>query len=204
MSVVFTTVTVDSIAMCADKQYTNMLTKEKNDEATKIEKWSHSLAVGYAGNFALVDEIKRCVKSIVFEKGIDRYTLEEIADLFAQGYYAFQDEYDVPSGIVGKVIVAGVLENGSMGAATIFMMDGVPDTEFYSATESPMTFIFAPEDMDEEGCNQLFGKAIKDTLRQKKLFYDIIESSHRKAVRYVAEKSEFVGYKTDFLMIKRQ
>jgi len=204
MSVEFTTITDRFIALCADKQETNMRTGEKNiSAATKVEKWSPEIAVGWCGNSDLANIILTAVKGYVGENGLDNFTLEELADWFAQTYYAARDEYqDMPANIVAKFVVAGRMPNGNFAAIQIIDGNDVADVEIFEARPTPITLIFEPEDLSSEVCNNLFSKAITNSKNKNTHGQSMLEAVHRKAVRYVSEYSKYVGHKSDYIIIE--
>ena len=202
MSVVFTTYSDQFIMICADKQATNMRTGEIST-TTKTERWAPFMAVPWAGNGTLGKMIADAVHGFAAqEKRIADYTVEEISDMFCQCFYAAKDEYpDMPAGIVVKFIIAGKLENGKLGVGSIYANDEGPDLEIYEGKPMPSTVIFAAEDMTDDECNQLFQKAIVNCKNQKTHQRNLLEMVHRKAVRYVSERSKFVSHKSDFIEI---
>jgi len=204
MSVVFTTVTEEYIVLCADKQVTNMGTGEAQvNVATKIEKWTPSIGVGWAGNAALADIIISAVKGVVGKTKINSFTLEDLADLFAQAYYAARDEYpDMPADAIAKFAVTGRLSTGKLGIIQIIDGNDIADTEVFEAQPHPITLIFDPEDLSSEECNQLLTKALVNTRNKKTYGQDLLETAYRKAVRYVSEHSKYVGPKSDYLIIE--
>ena len=204
MSVLFTTILHDSIILCADKLVTNAITAEvQHESANKIELWSPTVAVGGTGSKDLSDLIISNVHKYVHEIGLDNLTLEELADLFAQCYYATREVYtDMPRETLGKFMVAGKLSSGKIGAIQILVSNDVAETNVIEASEMPVTIIFAPTDVTDEVCNQLFQKAIRNTRNKNTHHRDLIEATHRKAVRYVSEHSKFVGPKSDYIVIK--
>jgi len=204
MSVVFTTYSEQFIMLCADKQATNMKTGEICiDGVTKIERWAPYMAVGRAGNKQLGDLVVSAVHSVVDENGGPAtYTVEDMSDLVCQGFYAIKDEYtDMPSGLSAQFVVAGKLANGKLGIGSIYADDKGADLEIYEGKEVPSTVIFAPEDMTDEECNQLFQKALINSRNKKSPHGNPLETIHRKAVRYVSEQSKYVGHKSDFILI---
>lgn len=207
MSVVIATITDKQVILCADKQVTNMQTGEvKSDGATKIEKWSSSVGVSCCGNGALCEVILNAVRRYVAEEGgVDNFDLEDIADFFAQAYYAAVEEYsNMPSNIISKFIVAGKLSSGKVGVIELLLKDGIADAESIVAKELPVTLFHEPEDMSGEECNLLFQKAIAYTKKNNKYHQDPSESIHRRTVRYISERSKFVGHKSDYLVIRPQ
>lgn len=201
MSVIFTTISNKFIAMSADKQATNMVTGEIKEPVTKIEKWSPSIVVGMTGNFTLGEIIMTTVKNVCSEQGLNNYSLEELADLFAQCYYVATDEYkDMPSSTSVRIVVAGVLSSGKLCAFDILCKDKIADTEIHEGKDMPITIIFDPEDLSADECNKLLRKAMNE-LKNTNKFSDYLESSHRRAVRYVSKCSKFVGAKSDYIYI---
>lgn len=203
MSVVIATLTDRFIALCADKQTTNMKTGEINSNATtKIELWAPCIAIGWAGNFPLARLMLQAVKNVVLDAGCNTYSLEEIADLFAQAYYAAQDEYsDMPATVTAKFMVAGKLINGKLGVIQVTAGNGVSDVETIEAGSTPASLIFDPEDLSQEKCNQLLTKAILNTNHSKCANQHPIERAHRLAVQYISSRSKYVGHHSDYIFI---
>jgi hypothetical protein len=205
MSVLFATITNDAIFLCADKMTTNPQTGEVvSDRATKIEKWSSTLAVGGVGDAMLDELVISGVHHQVKEKGLHNFTLEEVADLFGQCYYAVREVYAniMPKDASAQFIIAGKLSNGKLGAARVFCCDDTADMEITEAKNIPSTMVFGPGDITDGECNELFIKAALKTPNKKVHQRDQIEIAHRKAVRYVSERSKFVGPKSDYIVIK--
>lgn len=133
---------------------------------------------------------------------MDNFSLEEIGDLFSQAYYAAKDENpNMPESIFAQFIVAGVLSSGKLGAAQIVIENGEADMEIIEASAKPATIIFGPGDISDEECNQLLQKAIMNSKNKRTHQKDLLEVVHRKAVRYVSERSKFVGPKSDYIFI---
>ena len=107
MSVVFTTISENFIALCADKQRTNAVTGKVIDDMTKIEKWAPQLAVGMSGNLALGELVRTTVHQFVTESGISSFGVEEIADLFIQSYQNTLANHNTPEDTISKFIIAG-------------------------------------------------------------------------------------------------
>ena len=201
MSVLIATITDRFIALCADKWKTILKTGEK-EETTKIEQWSSGIAVGGTGNAVLDELVISTVGDYVKEHGIENFTLEEIGDLFGQAYYAVKDENpEMPENIFAQFIVAGVLSGEKLGAAQIVIDNGIADMEIIEAMEVPATIIFGPGDISDDECNQLFQKAIRNSKNKNTYQKDLLEVAHRKAVRYISERSKFVGPKSDYIFI---
>ena len=203
MSVLFATITRNTIVLCADKLTANAVTGTfESDSVRKIEKWSPTIAVGGTGSKALYDIIISSVHDHVKGIGFDKFSLEEIADLFGQCYYAIREAYtDMPKDALGKFIVAGKLSNGNVGAIQVKVANDEAEADVIESTEMPITLIFAPADMTDDECNQLFQKALHNTKNKKTHNRDLIEAVHRKAVRYVSEHSKFVGPKSDYIVL---
>lgn len=206
MSVVFTTYSDQFIMLCADMQSTNMKAGEVHDSAvTKVERWAPYMAIGWAGNAALASAIVDAVHHVAEENGISGYTVEEMSDMFCQCFYAAKDEYtNMPAGLSVQFMVAGKLSNGNLGVGSIYANDDGPDLEIYEGTNLPSTTIFAPEDMTNDECNLLFQKAIANTRNKHTHQRNPLEMIHRKAVRYVSERSKYVSHKSDFVLITLQ
>ena len=118
-------------------------------------------------------------------------------------YYAALDEYDdIPDNVVAKFVVAGKLPNGKLAAIQVLDINGDADAEVIEATACPRTLIFAPDDISDDACNQLLSKAIANTKKQKFYGQSLVETSLRKAVRYISEHSEYVGPKSDYVIIE--
>lgn len=203
MSVLFTSFYDEAIFLCADKFAATSITEEAHTAlVSKIEKWTPTIAVGGTGNLTLCDLIKSAVRAYIKENGLDTFTLEEIADLFAQCYYAVVDTRDdMPQGVHGEFVVAGTLSNGKLGVIQVLVADNTADVETFEATETLQTLIFAPADMTNDECNQLLKRAIRNANKKKPGHQDFFESAHRKAVRYVSECSKWVGPKSDYIVI---
>ena len=204
MSVLFATISPDSVILCADKLATHSETGEAQTElVNKIEQWSPSIAVGGTGIKTLRDIIISSVHGFVEENGINNFTLEEIADLFGQCYYSSRELYaDMPKEARAEFVVAGKLSDGHIGALHIDVGNDEADIETIVSNGMPTTLILAPADMSHAECNELFQKAIRNTLNKKTHQRDLLEAAHRKAVRYVSEHSKFVGHKSDYIVIK--
>ena len=81
MSVLFATITPDSVILCADKLATHSKTGEKQvAPVNKIEQWSPTVAIGGTGIKTLCEIITSGVRGFIEENGLDQFTLEEIAD----------------------------------------------------------------------------------------------------------------------------
>lgn len=168
----------------------------------KNELWSPTIAVGGTGSKTLSDIVISGVHNHVNEIGIDNLTLEEIADLFGQCYYAAREIYtEMSKEVHGKFVVAGKLSNGNIGDIQLIVGNDEAETEIIEASEMPVTLIFAPADMSDEECNKLFQKALRNTRNKNTHHRDMIEAAHRKAVRYVSEHSIFVGPKSDYIVL---
>lgn len=204
MSVLFATITPDTVILCADKLATHSKTGEAQTEpVNKIELWSPTIAIGGTGIKTLRDIIISGVRGFVEENGIDSFTLEEIADLFGQCYYSSRELYkDMPKEARAEFVVAGRLSDGRVGAVQIVVGNDEADLEVIVSNGMPTTLIFAPTDMTHAECNELFQKAIRNTRNKNTHQRDLIEAAHRKAVRYVSEHSIFVGPKSDYIVLK--
>ena len=204
MSVLFATITPDTIMLCADKLATHSKTGEAQTElVNKIEQWSPTIAIGGTGIKTLRDIIISGVHGFVEENGIDNFALEEIADLFGQCYYSSRELYpDMPKEARAEFVIAGKLSDGHMGAIQVIVGNDEADIETIVSNGMPTTLIFAPADMSHAECNELFQKAIRNTLNKNTHQRDLLEAAHRKAVRYVSERSKFVGPKTDYIVLK--
>lgn len=206
MSVLYATITQDTISLCADKLAVNMITGEANPmPIRKIHSWSPKVAVGGTGNATLDELIISTVhQHIKGNGGIATFALEEIADLFCQCYYAaVETQANMPKDVYAQFVVAGKLSNGNLGIFDILVKDNIADMELYEAKAMPATLILPPVDMTQDECNRLFQKAINNTKNKKKNKHGIMEDIHRKAVRYVSESSKYVGPKSDFIVITK-
>lgn len=189
MSVVFTTISNNFIAMCAD---------QKNSHPA-IEKWAPTLAVGMGGDLTLGEYIRSTVHRYVTETGIANFGVEEIADLFIQSYHTAVKSGEVSQDAVTKFIIAGKFTNKKFGATVIKVGGNNADTETYEAAKMPATLILEPEDLSAEECNMLLAKALKNV--EGKYLKNPLESIHRRAVRNVSEHSEFVDKDSDFFVL---
>ena len=206
MSVVFTTFSKSFIALCADRQRTSSITGEVQiDAVTKVEKWSPTIAVGGCGNLAVCETVLDAVKGYLKENHPTDITLEEIADLFGQAYYAACDEFEEYSSdsMLSEFVIAGELSDGEFGVVRVTLRGGAAESDTFEAKETPGTIICEPPDVSNEECNDLLRKAILNTKSQKKLYHDLMETAHRKAVRYVSERSKFVGHKSDYVLLTK-
>lgn len=204
MSVLFATITPDSVILCADKLATHSKTGEKQvAPVNKIEQWSPTVAIGGTGIKTLCEIITSGVRGFIEENGLDQFTLEEIADLFGQCYYSSRELYpDMPKEARAEFVIAGKLSDGHIGAIQVIVGNDEADIETIVSNGMPTTLIFAPADMSHAECNELFQKAIRNTLNKNTHQRDLLEAAHRKAVRYVSERSKFVGPKTDYIVLK--
>lgn len=201
MSVLFATITHDFAVLCADKMCTNEKTGEINT-VTKIEQWSPSIAVGGTGSAMLDELVISGVREHVKEKGLDSFTLEEIADLFGQCYYATREVYaDMPEDTQANFVLVGRLSNGNSGAIQVSVGKDEADAEIIEAKNTPATLILAPSDVTDEECNHLFQKAALNSRKKNTYQRDLLEVAHRKAVRYVSERSKFVSPQSDYIFI---
>ena len=203
MSVIITVYSDRFIAMCADRQETNMETGEINKDAiTKIKKWTPTIAVGSSGNKGIQNVIIDCVHNYFDEEGIENFTLEEIGDTFAQAYYAALDELpEMPRNAFANFVIGGKLSTGHLGIVSVIVGNEIADMEVYSS-DLGQSLIYAPEDMTSEECNALFNKALKNTSnKSNKHIKDPFETTFRKAVGYISKESKFVSHKTDYLII---
>ena len=199
MSVVFTTISENFIALCADKQRINAVTGKVIDDMTKIEKWAPQLAVGVSGNLALGELVRTTVHQFVTESGISNFGVEEIADLFIQSYQNTLANHNTPEDIISKFIIAGKLANKKLGAVVIRVGADTADKETFEASKVPATLILEPADLSSEQCNMLLAKALKNV--EGKYLKNPLESIHRRAVRNVSEHSQYVSKDSDFLLI---
>ena len=199
MSVVFTTISENFIALCADKQRINAVTGKVVDDMTKIEKWATQLAVGMSGNLALGELVRTTVHQFVTESGISNFGVEEIADLFIQSYQNTLASHNTPEDTISKFIIAGKLANKKLGAVVIRVGSDTADKETYEASKVPATLILEPADLSSEQCNMLLAKALKNV--EGKYLKNPLESIHRRAVRNVSEHSQYVSKDSDFLLI---
>lgn len=202
MSVIFTTYCDKFIAMCADRQRTSSITGEVQiDAVTKIEMLSPSIAIGRCGNLWLCDLVREMVMSAIEDEGIQNITMEDVANLVCQAYQFAResDEADIPDELAIRYVVAGKLANGRLGVILVTLGNGGKGQELLEMREVPGSTVCAPPDMTDEECNELLSKAIANTKSKKKLYHDAIETAHRKAVRYVSERSKYVGYKSDYI-----
>ena len=132
------------------------------------------------------------------------HILKEIADLFCQCYYAaVETQTNMPHDIHAQFVVAGKLPDGNLGVYDILVRDDTADIELYESKVMPATLIQSPADMACDECNQLFQKATFNVKNKKMSKLGIMEEVHRKAVRYVSERSKYVGPKSDFIVITK-
>lgn len=199
MSVVFTTISKDFIALCADKQRITA-TGQKKDDMTKIEKWSEAIAVGMGGDLSLGEYIRSTIHRYVADTGISNFGVQEIADLFVHSYHSAVNSQAVDASAVTKFIVAGKFMDKKLGAVVIRVAQGKADTELYMASKVPATLILEPRDVSAEQCNMHLAKALKSV--EGKYLKNPLESIHRRAVRNVSEHSRFVSKDSDYLLIK--
>lgn len=73
------------------------------------------------------------------------------------------------------------------------------DTELIKVHGTPVTVFLPPADMDDNSCNLLFHKAIENTNVKNCRNQNVLETIHRKTIRYVSEVSLYVGYKSDYI-----
>ena len=169
---------------------------------TKIEKWAQNIVVGQCGTRPLTEMMLSAVKSFVDEEGIDNYTLEDIAETCCQAYYAARTEYeDMPKEAIAKIVVAGKLENGQLGAILVYATNDEADIEIHEAQSYPSTLILEPDDVSSEICNELYRRALAITKKPEMGHQDLLETVHRKAVRFVAQRSKFVSKESDYIVI---
>lgn len=204
MSVVFVSLSNKFVALCADKQATNMKNNKKiNSNIVKVEKWSNSIATGICGNLGLCQMILDSVHKAVIEEGIENHLLEDISDLICDGYeYVLElySEEELPRDTVSKFVLAGKLKNGNLGVITIDARNGNIEKHIEEASNGTKTLILEPTDVSSFECNQLFSRAIATTTKPNKN-QDMLETIHRKAVSFVSKRSKFVGYSSDYVII---
>ena len=201
MSVLFTTITKDAVLLCADKLAANRYTGEAQKmPVNKIERWSPTLAIGSVGTMNLCRILVSSVHSYVKDGGFESFSLEEITDAFAQCYYAaYETVLDMPVDARAEIIVAGRRPNGKLAVAQIMVSNNEADVEVYEANESTKTLICAPADMTHDEC---YFKAVGSVNKKSVGQAAYMEAVHRQAVKYVAEKSAFVGPQSDCVMIE--
>lgn len=108
----------------------------------------------------------------------------------------------MPSYISSKFVVAGRLSSDKNGLIEILVKEGAADVEIIEDTGHPRTLFHEPDDLSGEECNMLFHKACTYINKNNKYHQDPIEAIHRKTVRYISERSKFVGHKSDYLVIE--
>ena len=199
MSVVFTTISNKFIAMCADKQRFNSATGTMTEDATKIEKWSTSVAVGMSGDLTLGEYIRSTIHRYITEMGIQNFGIEEIGDLFIQSYHTAVKNAEVSFNSTTKFIIAGQFSDNKTGAVVIKVSEDKSDKETYETANVPATLILEPEDLSAQECNILLGKALKNV--EGKYLKNPLESIHRRAVRNVSEHSKITGKESDYILI---
>lgn len=191
--------------MCADRQTSNAFTGEVlKEDTTKIKKWSSTIAVGGCGYAKLSESVMDYAPICIEENGgLGNYALEEIGELFCELYRAaFDDVPEMPQNINAQWAIAGRLSNGTLGVIQVFVQNGKIDKDIHIGTPTPKTLIFGPGDISDNECGMLYAKAMRFFQTKKpKHNMDIQEAIHRKAVSYVAERSRFVGSKSDYLTI---
>ena len=185
MSVVFTTLSDKFIAMCADKGRSMPI----------IEKWAAHIAVGMSGDLSFGEYVRSTVHRFVAESGISSFSLEDIANLFAQQCTSAETAPDKTT----KFIIAGIFPDKKPGAVVIRADGGNVDTETFRGGDVPATLILEPADPSVDRCNMLFGKALKNV--QGKFLKNPLESIHRRAVRNVSEQSRCTEKEADYLLI---
>lgn len=198
MSVVFTTISNNFIALCADKQRIHP-DDTITATATNIEKWAPHLAVGMAGDINLGEYVRSTVHKYVTENGISNFGVNEVADLVIHGYHSAVENGTVAMSETARFIVAGKMAEGGLGAIVIKLTENRADSESYKAAKVPATLILEPEDLSAAECNMLLAKALKNV--EGRYLKNPLESIHRRAVRNVSEHSEFVSKESDYLLI---
>ena len=135
MSIVFTTISDKFIAMCADKGA---------NSPPAIEKWAIHLAVGMSGDITAGEYVRSTVHQFVAQSGMSNFSVEDVANLFAQKCESAGDFSKVT-----KFIVAGRLANKKLGAVVIRAGESKVDTETFQSGKVPATLIFEPDDFDD-------------------------------------------------------
>ena len=201
MSVIFATIHDGFIAMCADKQATNLTSLEPlPKQVTKIHLWSPSIGVGAAGNYFVGKQILEAIHDALPD-GVENYSLEELSDYVFDTYQILRETYDfVQDEDYAECIFAGTLSTGNLGIIYTKVGGGNFIKETYDITAQPIV-LANPIDISFEETQSLYRSAVQNTVGKKTRNMDVFEASLRKAVRYVSERSKYVGHKSDYFIV---
>lgn len=203
MSILLAAATDTCAVLCADRQHTNMRTKEKTDiKAPKIETFLNQFGVAHCGSAYTAAICMKTLFSIGEKAEVPFDSVEDVAVFLKEIYSSFiARDVETERKCTSVFVVAGQLKNGRPGLA-IISNDRMVDYRVIDGAIDSKIKVFPPIDMSYEDCVHIVNQSVATTqyLSKKKDIPEKIrfEKALRKSVQLVAAKSHFVSKESTF------